>query len=151
MYGEGPKCARRIKVLLYQVVCYRYRRQVEGTNSALIYSRGGMLPPECIYKYTFRSVIEQIQSHSRQAKTANGVSTYRRGGVCPPDTIPKGVLVDVFGRPDVAPTVDAFLSLTAMRFNLSLQADVVRSLRAVKIYLLEPSVTNFFFGGEIFE
>ena len=27
-----------------------------------IHRRGGMLPPECIHKYTFRSVIGQIQS-----------------------------------------------------------------------------------------
>ena len=27
-----------------------------------IHRRGGMLPPECIHKYTLRSVIGQIQS-----------------------------------------------------------------------------------------
>ena len=32
------------------------------SDSAANHCRGGMLPPECIHKYTFQSVIGQIQS-----------------------------------------------------------------------------------------
>ena len=35
--------------------------QAKAVNRGIIHRRGGMLPPECIHKYTFRSVIGRIQ------------------------------------------------------------------------------------------
>ena len=38
-----------------------HNRQTKPANGVSTHCRGGMLPPECIHKYTFRRVIGRIQ------------------------------------------------------------------------------------------
>ena len=38
-----------------------YSRQTKPTNGVSTHCRGGMLPPEYIHKYAFRSVVGRIQ------------------------------------------------------------------------------------------